>query len=59
MPACLAQRFRLGEISYDHSLHCRVFNHVFEVVDDTSSSSKDKDKELHVGRGGAGAVADH
>lgn len=40
MPLWLQQRFRLGEVSYDTQLQARVYNHVFEVVEE-----KDKEDE--------------
>eukprot|EP00798_Chlamydomonas_sp_ICE-L_P026127 gene26127-11845_t len=41
MPLRLQQRFRLGGASYDPQLQMRVFNHVFEVVDDSKGDAKD------------------
>ncbi|GIL76046.1 hypothetical protein Vretimale_5686 [Volvox reticuliferus] len=34
MPIQVQQRFRLGEVSYDPVLQTRVYNHVFEVVEE-------------------------
>lgn len=47
LPRGLQQRYRLGEVAYDPALQMRVYNHVFEVVDDQSGGKhEDKDKEV-------------
>ena len=34
MPYSLQRKHRLGEASYDPALQMRIYNHVFEVVED-------------------------
>ncbi len=45
MPIQLQQRFRLGEVSYDPVLQTRVYNHVFEVLEE---QEKDEEREAQV-----------
>ncbi|KAG1674298.1 hypothetical protein FOA52_013487 [Chlamydomonas sp. UWO 241] len=40
MPWALARRYRLGEPAYDVVLRQRVFNHVFEVVEDVNNAKE-------------------
>ena len=34
MPLAMQRKYRLGEASYDPLLQMRIYNHVFEVVED-------------------------
>ncbi|KXZ41393.1 hypothetical protein GPECTOR_497g455 [Gonium pectorale] len=45
MPISVQQRFRLGEVSYDHALQTRVYNHVFEVMEERE---KEEEREAQV-----------
>uniref|UniRef100_A0A7S0RFC8 Ion transport domain-containing protein n=1 Tax=Chlamydomonas leiostraca TaxID=1034604 RepID=A0A7S0RFC8_9CHLO len=40
LPRLLQQKYRLGEVAYDPALQERVYNHVFEVVDDDHAGDK-------------------
>ncbi len=67
MPLQLQHTFRLGEVSYDPALQARVYNHVFEVVEEPQrAEERDKDvKALEAllerlkkgGAGGSGGAA--
>eukprot|EP00198_Chlamydomonas_reinhardtii_P002422 XP_001691758.1 transient receptor potential ion channel protein [Chlamydomonas reinhardtii] len=46
MPAALQQRTRLGEVSYDPVLGTRVYNHVFEVVEDGREKEEERDAQV-------------
>ena len=56
MPLWLQQRFRLGEVSYDPHLQARVYNHVFEVVEE---KDKEDEREAQVGTGAGGTPGGH
>ena len=47
MPHFLQLKYRLGEASYDPVLQMRIYNHVFEVVEDTTSDdAKSSDTQI-------------
>jgi len=41
MPHFLQRKYRLGEASYDPALQMRIYNHVFEVVEDEDAKNND------------------
>lgn len=45
MPITIQQRFRIGEVSYDPVLQTRVYNHVFEVVEE---QEKEEEREAQM-----------
>ena len=41
LPHFLQRKYRLGEASYDPVLQMRIYNHVFEVVEDEDANNND------------------
>ena len=48
MPHVLQRKYRLGEASYDPLLQMRIYNHVFEVVEDQTSSDDAKTNDAQI-----------
>mmetsp|Transcript_1453 Transcript_1453/g.3191 ORF Transcript_1453/g.3191 Transcript_1453/m.3191 type:complete len:1024 (-) Transcript_1453:1638-4709(-) len=46
MPLSWQQKYRLGEVSYDPQLQMRVYNHVFEVVEDAAGDEKSLEAQV-------------